>query len=296
MQTLEALRRKVHNAEDLHSIVKTMKALAAVSIRQYEKAVESLRDYFVTVELGFQVLLQKRPAIIERTRQPKTNRLGAIVFGSDQGMCGQLNDQIVSYAIHMIRQYGIEQQNLVMLAFGERIFDRLEDAGFTVEDILSVPTSIDGITPRVQDVLLKIEQWSERDYQRVLLFYSRPSGGASYQQTMLSLIPFDREWLKNLQNKEWESPSLPQFTLDWDFLFSALVRQYLFVALYRAFAESLASENASRLASMQSAEKNIEDRLNELQAKYNHFRQLTITEELLDISAGFEALTGEEQH
>lgn len=295
MQTLEALRRKVHNAQDLQSIVKTMKALAAVSIRQYDKAVESLQDYFITIELSFHVLLQKRPTIVQKTQITKSNRLGAIVFGSDQGMCGQLNDQIVSFAIHMIRQYGIDRENLALMAFGERISDRLEDAGFTVEDVLSVPTSIDGITPRVQDVLLKIEDWSQHEFQHVILFYSRPTGGASFQQTMLRLIPFDREWLKELQKKKWTSRSLPQFSLDWDFLFSSLVRQYLFVAIYRAFAESLASENASRLASMQTAEKNIEDRLDELQAKYNHFRQLTITEELLDISAGFEALSGDQQ-
>ena len=74
-------------------------------------------------------------------------------------------------------------------------------------------------------------------------------------------------------------------------LASALFRQYFFVSLYRACAESLASENASRLASMQIAEKNIAERLGELQAEFNHQRQSGITEELLDIVSGFEALT-----
>jgi len=78
--------------------------------------------------------------------------------------------------------------------------------------------------------------------------------------------------------------------MDWDDLFASLVREYLFVSLYRAFAESSASENASRLAAMQSAEKNIEDRLEELSTLFNRQRQMTITEELLDILAGFEAL------
>jgi F-type H+-transporting ATPase subunit gamma len=71
-----------------------------------------------------------------------------------------------------------------------------------------------------------------------------------------------------------------------------LIREYLFVSLFRAFAESLASENASRLASMQVAERNIEDRLKELSSQFRQSRQSSITSELLDIVAAFEALKG----
>ena len=70
-----------------------------------------------------------------------------------------------------------------------------------------------------------------------------------------------------------------------------MIRQYLFVSLYRAFAESLASENASRLRAMQAAEENITERLEELNAQFRSERQSAITEELFDIVAGFEALT-----
>ena len=72
-----------------------------------------------------------------------------------------------------------------------------------------------------------------------------------------------------------------------------MVRQYLFVSLFQACAESLASENASRIAAMQAAEKNIEERLEELQGQYNHLRQTAITEELLDVVTGFEALASQ---
>jgi F-type H+-transporting ATPase subunit gamma len=78
--------------------------------------------------------------------------------------------------------------------------------------------------------------------------------------------------------------------MNWEALFSAFVQQYLFVTLYRATVESLASENAGRLSSMQAAEKNIEERLTDLNADYRSSRQNAITGELLDIVAGFEAL------
>jgi len=100
----------------------------------------------------------------------------------------------------------------------------------------------------------------------------------------------DRAWLARIQEEPWPTRVLPDFSMGWDALFSALIRQYLFVSLYRAFAESLASENASRLAAMQSAERNIDERLTELRGRFNQQRQSTITEELLDIVSGFEAL------
>jgi phosphoenolpyruvate synthase/pyruvate phosphate dikinase len=105
------------------------------------------------------------------------------------------------------------------------------------------------------------------------------------------LLPVDEEWLKRLRAKSWPTRILPTYTMDWDSLFSALIREYLFISLFWAFAESLASENASRLASMQAAEKNIEEQLSELKRQFDPMRQMAITEELLDIVAGFEALT-----
>ncbi len=86
------------------------------------------------------------------------------------------------------------------------------------------------------------------------------------------------------------------FTMNEADIFRALIREYLFVSLYRAFAESLASENASRLASMQVAERNIEDRLRSLTADSRQLRQETITSELLDTIAAFEALRERPAH
>ena len=71
----------------------------------------------------------------------------------------------------------------------------------------------------------------------------------------------------------------------------ALVREYLFVSLFRACAESLASENASRLAAMQRAEKNIDELLEDFNRTFHRLRQSGIDEELFDVISGFEALS-----
>ena len=294
MFTLEDLKNRIESTEDLQSVVKTMKALAAVNIRQYERAVESLQDYNKAVEMGLQIVLQNRPDLPIRARRAPKDRLGAIIFGSDQGMCGPLNDQVVSYAIGTMDELRIQEK--VLLAIGERVKGRLEDSGHPVTDYLSVPSSVTGITPHVQDLLVEIERWqSEKDLHHVFLFYSLHQTGASYRPHQVHLLPVDEEWLKHLTAKSWPTRILPIYTMDWDSLFSALIREYLFISLFRAFAESLASENASRLASMQAAEKNIEEQLSELKKQFHQMRQMAITEELLDIVAGFEALTNKKR-
>jgi F-type H+-transporting ATPase subunit gamma len=296
MQTLESLKRNIKSADDLQSVVKTMKALAAVSIRQYEKAVESLAEYNRTVEMGFQVILKGKPEGATITTESVLNeRFGAIVFGSDQGMVGQFNEVVASHAIDEINRRSVDLGKPAVLAVGQRVVGRLEEAGHEVENPFSLPNSVVAITPTVQEVVLKIDEWRMREIDRIVLFYNRQTQGGSYRPHALHLLPVDPEWFEGLKAKPWPSRALPTFTMDWDRLFSSLIRQHLFVSIYRAFAESLASENASRLASMQVAERNIEDRLGELMTLFHQRRQSAITEELFDIVTGFEALRGDER-
>ena len=293
MQTSEALKRRIQSAQDLLGVVKTMKALAAVSIRQYQKAVESLGDYNRTVEMGLQIALRERRGGGAASDQAKVNRIGAIIFGSDQGLCGQLNNIIVAHANEEMARIGVKKENRIVIAVGMRTADILEDTGQRVLEVLTTPGSTSGITPMVQDITVLLENWRfKRQIEHMYLFFNHYVSGATYRPKTVRLLPVDREWLKNLEMKKWPSKTLPMFTMDWEALFRSLIREYLFVSLYRAFAESLASENASRLAAMQSAEKNIEERLEELFLQYHRQRQMTITEELLDIVAGFEALGG----
>jgi F-type H+-transporting ATPase subunit gamma len=267
-----------------------MKALAAVSIRQYQRAVESLADYNRTVEMGLQIVLKESLEATAASRS-QSMRLGAVVFGTDQGLCGQLNNTIVSHALEEMDKTGIPKEDRIIIAVGVRTADILEDSGQKVFEILTTPGSTAGITSMVQDITLLLENWRFKiAVERMHLYYSEYVSGAIYRPRTLKLIPVDHQWLVSLRREKWASRTLPTFTMDWDRIFRALIREYLFVSIYRAFANSLASENASRLAAMQSAEKNIEERLEELSVHFHRQRQMTITEELLDIVAGFEVL------
>lgn len=293
---LEQLQKQISSGEDLSSIVRTMKALAATSVRQYEKAAESLDDYYHTVELGLSVVLaghDQTPAI-SKSRQPRPPLL--LLFGSDHGLAGRFNEQIVTYTLE---EYWQEEEangdtlpeGAVIVAIGEQVVSRVVASGLTPVKTFTMPTSISAITPFIQQLLEQIENWwFEEGLERVLLFYNRPETGG-FSPRVETLLPVDMEKLREARLK-WQSRSLPTYTMPVDQLLSALLRQYFFVSLYRACALSLAAENTSRLAAMQAAEKNISERLGELKTAYQHERQGAITEELLDIISGFKAVKG----
>jgi F-type H+-transporting ATPase subunit gamma len=289
MKTLESLRRQIDTATDLSSVVTTMKTLAAVSINQYEQAVEALADYNRTIELGFRIALAGEPRLRE-AEGPSMNT-AAVLFGSDQGMCGQFNEEIVSFLNdHADRENAGHSWKL--FAVGRRGEGQLLDAGWEVAHTYEVPTSASGITNLVQDLLLHIERLrSEMGISRLLMFYNGRTSASSFQPQKQQLLPMDAQQLQRWREEPWDSRTLPLFVTDRRQLLSKLIQQYLFVLLFRACAESLASENASRIAAMQAAEKNIQQRLEDLKGSFNQLRQSAITEELLDVVTGFEAIS-----
>ncbi|VVB70425.1 ATP synthase gamma chain [uncultured archaeon] len=292
MEELERLKRKIKNARELQSLVKIMKTISASNIREYEQAVESLSEYNKTVEMGLQILMQNEAEkVLTFAPSESRGRLGAVVFGSDQGLCGNFNELIASFAVDKMK--GISHQELKALAVGERVIARLEEAGQPIEAHFSFYGNHLGITQVMLDLLLKIEEWrSKEEVDQIILFYNQSVSDAAFSPHMVYLFPLDMKWLAGLAEKEWPSRALPAFSMDASRLFSSLVRQYLFFSLYRAFVESLASENASRLLSMQMAEKNIEEHLVDLNVQFQKQRQAAITSELLDVVVGFEALAG----
>lgn len=292
MAELEKAKIRIRNATDLQSVVKIMKAISLANIQEYEESVLSISEYNKTIELGLQIILQNNKKFLTSKPEDKKRSLGAVVFGSEQGLCGKFNEIIARYAVDRIAE--MEHEERRALAVGGRAFSRLEDAGQPVEAHFSFSGDFLGITEIMGKVLTKIDQWRlESNVNQIVLFYNRPIAGiaGAFSPQMVDLFPVNAKWLAGLAEREWNSRSLPTYSIDTDLLFSSLIRENLFFSLYRAFAESLVSENSSRLSSMQAAERNIEEHLSELLANYRKQRQDAISSELLDILTGYEALS-----
>jgi F-type H+-transporting ATPase subunit gamma len=291
MQTLSQLKRRIDSTGDLHSVVRTMKSLAAVNIRQYEEASRSLVDYAHTLDMALGIVLRHDPDTRLYTRRSARKKPGAVIFGSDQGMCGSLNEQVTSHALDQLKPPDRDVGQMPVVCVGMRAGGLLEDAGIDCYEIRELPGSVHSITPHVGEILMAIDTWQAKtDVDHVLLFYARPKSAAGYTPHTVNLLPLDARWLEQKRFRTWDSASLPMFTMEPERLLSCLIREYLFISIFRAFVESLASENTARLAAMQGAQKNIEELMDDLESQYNQLRQMSITEELLDIVSGFEAL------
>lgn len=290
MQTLEAVRRRIDTTQDLHGIVRTMKSLAAVSIRQYEQAADALQDYADNVETGLRAVLRFGPIHAGETPDTTGGHAGVVVFGSDHGLCGRFNDEVVDFAQERVPAFGVDLGQARRIAVGARAADRLEAEGAAAEAWLTLPGSVDRLVDTAYAVIERVEDWRGRGVDHVLLVHNRRGRETAAAPTVHQMLPLPAPWLERLRHESWPSRSLPQFRTEPSRLFAGLLRQHLFVTVFRAAAESLASEHASRLASMQAAERNIDERLEELQSAYRQQRQRAITDELLDLVAGFEAL------
>ena len=290
METLEALGKRIATTKDLQSIVRTMKSLSAVSIRQYEQAAAALMEYNRTIELGLQVLLRERPVPDAMRAQPEL-ATAAIVFGSDHGLCGRFNEQIGRFAHAEMRKRIAVARDRVYLAVGGQAATRLESLNERIDECFFLPGAVKGLTATAHAILLKIDTWQTgRGIGRVLLFHNARAADSTAAPAMVQLLPLDVGWLDRIAARHWPSRVLPTHTMDSQALFASLIREHLFVSIYRAGAESMASEHATRLASMQAAERNIQEHLEEMSGAFRRRRQEAITEELLDIVGGYESL------
>ena len=285
--TLASLRRKIDGATKLKSVVRTMKAVAASSIGQYEAAVRSLADYERSVQLGFSVCFRQSPITGSSKKNKSGAPIGAIVFGSDQGLVGKFNEVVADFTGTKLA--GISGDKKIWV-IGERIYASLVRAGLPVAGQFALPGSIDGIASLVGQLQVALEEQKENPATEIYVFHARPTSGALYEPICQRLLPFDTEWQKNLAKIPWPTKKLPEVFGNNETL-RAFVREYLFIVLFRACAESLASENASRLAAMQRAEKNIDSLSKELNQSFYRLRQNSIDEELFDVIAGFNSLS-----
>jgi F-type H+-transporting ATPase subunit gamma len=304
-----ALRRKIDSVGELQTVVRTMKAMAAARIGQYQNAADSLDAYYRTVQLALTACFRQSRIPDAMLRQSGTaaagvsgtsaasvtSKIGALVLGSDQGMVGSFNDAMVEFVIKTLAPLPGKK---TLWPVGERMegcLAQINLSGINGQTDIGFcqPDSIDAITALVGQILARIETLYEKNgATQIYLFHHRPEQGAAYAPVALRLLPLDVQWRHDLCAMAWPTHSLPEVMQDETRALSAFVREYLFVSIFRAVALSLASENASRLAAMQRAEKNIDELLEQSMRSFHRLRQSAIDEELFDVVSGFEALGG----
>lgn len=287
--TLAQLRHKIESGKKIKSIVRTMKILASTYIKEYEMAHLASLNYYMTVKKGLIACCRQEymHPIFSSEAQEKTKKIQCVVFGSDQGLVGQFNEDIVRFTESKLQDFSGEKQLIIV---GLRLESLFEERSLHVDAMFSMPNIVSSLTSLIVDILLHIERSITNDSE-VYLLYNRHTGHAQYEPSIIRLIPLDRSWKSELEHASWSTKQVPQVIEDIDRMTLFLLREYLFVSLARTCTESLVSENRSRLVAMQRAETKIQQLVKDLGRAFHLARQNTIDSELFDVISGYSHLS-----
>ena len=193
METVEKLRNRIGTAEELQSVVKTMKGLSAVSIRSYERAAKAVGTYSEGVKLGLQILLSQNRGLGPGTPHHGPTKSGIIVFGSEQGLCGPFNRHVCEHALSEVGAREITPEGTRIAAVGSRLGDELSIHVSARIERFPMPASVDAVTERVADILVMVTRWLEDgDVGHVILFNNRQSSGSTYKPAGVRLFPYGK--------------------------------------------------------------------------------------------------------
>ncbi|MHA1540678.1 MAG: F0F1 ATP synthase subunit gamma [Alphaproteobacteria bacterium] len=291
METLESLKGKIKTTKNLQGIVGSMKTLSAVSIAQYDKASKALKIYDKNIKYGLKVALSKYT--LSKNRSKKYLGGVAILFGTDQGLVGRFNTSLAQFAQKEIANNPTikDPSKIKYIVIGRSMGAKFSALNGKTEGLYSTPGSVEAISSLAQIITLKIDELLE-DYvfEKVLLFHNSLENGTQYKPNFNRLLPMDESFLNKIRDLKWPTKQLPQTPVEGEQMFESLVRQILFIQMYKAMAESLSAEHMTRMISMQNAEKNIDEHLDTMSLEYQQRRQTEITEELIDVVSGAEVL------
>jgi F-type H+-transporting ATPase subunit gamma len=288
--SLDAMRRKMTACSKLHGVVRIMKIIAASRIRVFQRAALASGNYYTNIESAL-IAFYKNWAPAELKKEKKTSaQLGAIIFGTDQGLVGAFNERLAHFVIGSLKNN--EEYRIVVI--GERIGASLQERGMRLETVYPVPRSVKEITSASHTLLTEVGSLLiQSPASSLVLFHNRPIVGQMFEPICTNVLPLDESWKTTLMHTPWPTHEIPEILETKETATLAILREYLLAALVRSLAESMACENLIRFLSMQKAEKNIDDTLSDLSTHFNLFRHSAIDAELFDLIAGFSALSNE---
>jgi len=279
----QELTRRLRSLKELGSLVRSLKLLSAASMHRFERAATGLGESVEVLERGLSVALRGRvlPDWGPACADPLT---AGVVLGSDHGLCGPYHEGLADF---VRRTHPVP---VPLLAVGSRLATALTEAGVAVDAERPGIATLQALAPAVQDLLSRLEEWSRAGVvERLVVIHQRPASGGAPRPVRLQLLPVDPEWLREVSRRRWTGPTLPWCPQPADRLLPGLLRQHLFLTLYRACAEALASENAARFHAMQAAERNLDEKVRELTRRDQRLRQDQVTAGVLEVLGGFEA-------
>jgi F-type H+-transporting ATPase subunit gamma len=296
--SLQDIRRRIASVTNTRKITKALELVASARLRRAQTRIEEMRPYADRMQ---ELMVGTARAASSFRNLPllqrrEVKRVGVLVFTGDRGLAGPFNGQVLRRAFELERTERGEGRELVWSVVGRKGGSTLRFRRYDIaahwEGFVDKPTYHDA-----QAVAHKLaEMYTEQDVDRVVIVYNRYVSPLVQRVTVSDLLPIPEHVL---EGSDEEDPDPKRQALRGDFIYEPepeeilerLLPVYLETEIYRALLESAASFLASQMAAMRSASSNASDLIDRYTLQMNRARQAAITQEILEVVAGADALS-----
>lgn len=281
MSRLAEIESRIAGMDELHDIVGAMRSLAGMRIQESQRALPGIRSYAGTMAKAIASALRLVDA--PASFAPSGGRRALIVCLAEHGFVGGFNEKAIEAAAAARRDSDL------VFALGSRGTALLRERGVALEWTRPMPTRIAGATELASGLAAELyARLPTGEIDSVEIQFGRTRQGAPAAFERSALFPLDRQ---SFRDSATGDP--PLHNLAPRRLVESLIAEYVFARLAEAIVESIAAENAARFAAMEQASENVAKTLGELRQSARQARQSEITEELLDLVTGAEAITSD---
>jgi len=296
MASLQDLRRRISSVKNTRKITKALELVAGARLRRAQARSEELRPYADRMQelmVGTARAASSFRNLALMQQHDEVRRVAILVVTGDRGLAGPFNGQVLRRAFELEREVRGQGQDVAWLVAGRKgastlRFRRYELTGQWA-GFADKPAYADAqaIGHRVAEL------YEQEEVDRVLLVYNRFESALVQRVTTTELLPIGEEVLAADEGEEREGPQ-PDFIYEPEpeEILQRLLPVYLETEIYRALLESAAAFLASQMTAMRNASKNAGELIDTLTLQLNRARQAEITQEILEVVAGADALTG----
>jgi F-type H+-transporting ATPase subunit gamma len=285
MATLRDIKRKISSINSTETITRTMKMVSASKLRRAQEDLEKIRAYALKMEeLTARVLArvpkESHPLLMERG---EVKKVLIVSIASDKGLCGGFNANIGSQAETFVIQNKDKYERIDAYVFGRKVKDYLQRRKVNIiKEWVDIRKIDQDFVNAMADDIIKL--YTSGEYDKVYLAYT------NFRSPVKQIAMFE-EFLPIKATGEPEETDY-LYEPKGDKIIHALIPKYISTKIYFALLDSRTSEHAARMAAMENATSNCGEMINHLTLVYNKRRQETITNDMMDIVGGAEALKG----
>jgi F-type H+-transporting ATPase subunit gamma len=292
--SLQDLRRRITSVRNTRKITKALELVAGARLRRAQNRIEEMRPYADRMQelmIGTARAASSFRNLALLQQRDEVRRVAFVVVTGDRGLAGPFNGQVLRRAFELERQARSEGQEVVWLAAGRKGASTLRFRRYEVAaqwaGFADKPSYHDA-----QAIGHKAaELYEAEEVDRVVLIYNRFESVLTQRVTSTDLLPIREEVLAGEEGREGPSGDFI-YEPEPEEILQRLLPVYLETEIYRALLESAAAFLASQMTAMRNASKNAGELIDNLTLSLNRARQAEITQEILEVVAGADALTG----